>query len=141
MPASKINFHAEDLDFQIKSPLKIKAWLKEAAKQEGHYIQEINYIFCSDAYLLEINKEHLQHDFLTDIITFDNSESPLKIEADIFISIERVMENAATFKQPFETELRRVIVHGLLHLMGYKDKSAKDKARMRSKEDAYLSLG
>lgn len=135
-----IHFHYEDIPFKVPVSLKVKPWLKRVAQAEGHSIKEINYIFCSDAYLLKINKEHLNHTFLTDIITFDNSETPLSIEADIFISIDRIKENAETFKQPFNTELKRVMVHGLLHLLGYKDKSPKDKAKMREKENAYLLL-
>lgn len=133
-----IHFHYEDISFKVPSGIKAKSWLKRVAEAEGSSIQEINYIFCSDAYLLKINKEHLNHNFLTDIITFDNSENPLIIEADIFISIDRVKENAEIFKQPFPIELKRVMVHGLLHLLGYKDKSAKDKLKMREKENEYL---
>ena len=109
------------------------------AKEEQH-AKTINYIFCSDDYLLKINKEYLNHDTLTDIITFDNSEEEGKIEADIFISIDRIKENALSLKKDFDQELHRVIIHGLLHLLGYNDKTDDDKAEMRKKEDACLSL-
>ena len=110
-----ITFLTEDITFGLKEKLKHKAWLKDAAKAEGFAIGELNYIFCSDAYLLDINQKYLGHDTLTDIVTFDNSEDPKMIEGDIFISIERVRENAIKFDTK-DTELKRVMVHGLLHL-------------------------
>lgn len=140
MPPSKIHFHKQDLKFRIPSGPKIKIWLSSVAQKEGFTIGEINYIFCSDPYLLNINKEYLDHNYLTDIITFDNSEENGIIESDIFISIDRVKENAETFKEAFERELHRVMVHGLLHLMGYKDKTTAQKATMRKKENDYLKL-
>lgn len=135
-----IYFHYEDTSFRPRSITRLKNWLKRVAKKEGYSIKELNYIFCSDTYLLSINKEHLNHNYFTDIITFDNSEETLHIEGDIFISIDRVKDNASVFKQPYNTELKRVMVHGLLHLMGYKDKNGEDKNRMRKKEDHYLLL-
>jgi rRNA maturation RNase YbeY len=132
-----IHFCTEDITFSLKEKLKHKAWLNEVAKQEGKKIQELTYVFCSDEYLLQINQEYLNHDTLTDIVTFDNSENPKKIEGDIFISIERVRENGNKLGTT-ETELERVMVHGLLHLLGYKDKKKEDKALMTEKEDFYI---
>ena len=132
-----IHFCTEDITFSLKEKLKHKAWLNEVAKQEGKKILELTYVFCSDEYLLKINQEYLNHDTLTDIVTFDNSEDPKKIEGDIFISIERVKENGSVFGTS-ATELERVMVHGLLHLLGYKDKKKEDKALMTEKEDFYI---
>jgi rRNA maturation RNase YbeY len=132
-----IQFCKEDITFSLKEKLKHKAWLNEVAKQEGKRILELSYVFCSDNYLLQINQEYLNHDTLTDIVTFDNSEDPKKIEGDIFISIDRVRENGEKLGTS-ETELERVMVHGLLHLLGYKDKKKEDKAVMTEKEDFYI---
>lgn len=132
-----ITFLTEDITFGLKEKLKHKAWLKDAAKVEGFTIGELNYIFCSDAYLLDINQKYLGHDTLTDIVTFDNSEDPKMIEGDIFISIERVRENAIKFDTE-DSELKRVMVHGLLHLAGYKDKDKAQKELMRNKENEHL---
>jgi probable rRNA maturation factor len=132
-----IHFCTEDITFSLKEKLKHKAWLNEVAKQEGKKILELSYVFCSDEYLLQINQEYLNHDTLTDIVTFDNSEDPKKIEGDVFISIDRVKENGEKLGTS-ETELERVMVHGLLHLLGYKDKKKEDKALMTEKEDFYI---
>ena len=132
-----IHFCTEDITFSLKEKLKHKAWLNEVAKQEGKRILELTYVFCSDDYLLQINQEYLNHDTLTDIVTFDNSEDPNKIEGDLFISIDRVKENGDALGTK-ETELGRVMVHGLLHLLGYKDKKKEDKALMTEKEDFYI---
>ena len=132
-----IQFCTEDITFSLKEKLKHKSWLNEVAKQEGKKILELSYVFCSDDYLLQINQEYLNHDTLTDIVTFDNSENPKKIEGDIFISIDRVKENGEKLGTS-ETELKRVMVHGLLHLLGYKDKKKEDKALMTEKEDFYI---
>ena len=132
-----IQFCSEDITFSLKEKLKHKTWLNGVAKQEGKKILELSYVFCSDDYLLQINQEYLNHDTLTDIVTFDNSEDPKKIEGDIFISIDRVKENGEKLGTS-ETELERVMVHGLLHLLGYKDKKKEDKALMTEKEDFYI---
>lgn len=132
-----VHFCTEDITFSLKEKLKHKAWLNEVAKQEGKRILELTYVFCSDDYLLQINQEYLNHDTLTDIVTFDNSEDPKRIEGDIFISIDRVKENGDALGTK-ETELKRVMVHGLLHLLGYKDKKKEDKAIMTEKEDFYI---
>ena len=135
-----INFFAQDLNFKVPHPRKTKAWIKEVIKRENKTLANLNYIFCSDAYLLTINEQYLNHKTLTDIITFDNSEHDGTIEGDIFISLERVRENAAALKTDFEDELHRVLIHGVLHLSGYSDKTTKQKSQMRKKEDACLSL-
>lgn len=137
---ASINFFAQDLEFKMPHPRKTKAWIKEVIRRENKTLTNLNYIFCSDAYLLAINKQYLNHQTLTDIITFDNSEGDGNIEGDIFISIDRVHENASRLSAPFEEELQRVLIHGVLHLSGYEDKSPKQKEDMRKKEDACLSL-
>jgi rRNA maturation RNase YbeY len=133
-----ISFHTEELTFLLPEKLKHKQWLKTVAAAEGKKIGELNYVFCTDEYLLKINQDYLQHDTLTDIVTFDNSESANLIEGDIFISFERVVENGAKLNTS-DSELQRVMVHGLLHLCGYKDKAKADKSLMTEKEDYYLA--
>lgn len=133
-----IHFFEEDIAVPLKKKRALKAWLKQLAAEEGKKIVELNYIFCSDSYLLEINKQYLNHNTLTDIITFDQSEKPNQIEGDIYISYERVLENGRTLKTE-ENELYRVIAHGLLHLCGYKDKSEEEEKIMREKENFYLA--
>ncbi|MFC3809864.1 rRNA maturation RNase YbeY [Lacihabitans lacunae] len=133
-----INFNIETDGFKLKDLRKKKNWLKELAKEEGFKIIELNYIFLSDEQLLEMNVSYLNHDTYTDIITFDNSEQEDKIEGDIFISVERVAENALKFNVSAETELIRVLSHGLLHLCGYLDKKPADVKIMREKEEYYL---
>jgi probable rRNA maturation factor len=137
---AQINFFTEDIDFSIPLPRKTSNWLKAALIQEKKELKELNYIFCSDDYLLQINKNYLNHSTLTDIVTFDTSEVKNQIAGDIFISIPRVKENAKKFSVSFKDELNRVMIHGVLHLVGYPDKSKEAKVRMRKKEDAYLSL-
>jgi len=136
MPA--INFFNEDTAYPLKDKLKLKSWIKAALEAEGYRLNEINYILCSDAYLLQINQQYLNHDTYTDIVTFDNSDEPKTITGDIFISIDRIHENAAKFGVPIQTELHRVMIHGALHLSGYKDKRPAEKKRMTEKEDFYL---
>lgn len=137
---ASIQFFTEDLKFEFKGKAQARRWLHQCAEAEGYLIAGISYIFTSDDYLLRINQQYLNHDTFTDIITFDNSEKPREIEADIFISISRVEENAIALKGSFKTELNRMLIHGLLHLMGYSDKSARAKKEMTKKEDHYLSL-
>ncbi len=136
MPA--INFFEEDIAYKLKNKTKVKQWVTSAIVEEGFKLQELNYIFCSDEYLLKINQEYLDHDTYTDIITFDNSEEEGKITGDIFISIPRISENAAKFAVSEADELHRVIIHGALHLLGYTDKDALSKQNMTQKEDYYL---
>ncbi len=135
-----LKFFSEEIVFKHPQPQKTSKWIKTISESEGYKVGDINYIFCSDDYLLEINKEYLQHDYYTDIITFDNSEEEGKLEGDIFVSVDRVKDNAVTLGVDFETELRRVIIHGLLHLIGYEDTSDDLKKQMREKEDACLLL-
>lgn len=134
-----INFFQEDFNYNLKNKLKVKHWIKDTIAAEGFKLGELNFIFCSDAYLLTINQQYLNHDTYTDIITFDNSEEEGLIVGDIFISAERIIENAQQFKVATATEMHRVIIHGTLHLLGYKDKSKTDKNLMTEKEDFYLT--
>ena len=135
-----IQFFQENIEFKLKNSLKLKKWIKSIVEIEKQKIIDLNFIFCNDEYLYQINVEYLNHDTYTDIITFDNSEEQGKIESDIFISIERVKENADKLKITFEQELHRVMIHGVLHLLGYKDKTKTDKQTMRTKEDEALSV-
>jgi len=135
----KISFFEEDIQYKLKNKNHLKRWIKDTILAEGYKLDELNYIFCSDAYLIKINQQYLDHDTYTDIITFDNSEVEKLITGDIFISIERIRENAEKFKQSVVDELHRVIVHGVLHLLGYKDKTPEDNRMMTKKEDEYLN--
>ncbi len=135
-----IHFFTEDTAYQVTQKATVKAWLKEVIKTEGYKTGEISIILCGDRYLLNINKQYLQHDTYTDIITFDNSEQADVIAGDIFISIDRVQENAAKFGVPEQDELHRVIIHGILHLCGYGDKKKEEKVMMTDKENFYLAL-
>ena len=133
-----IDFHFEEVDFSFDKDQHTK-WISEVITSEGKEEGEINYIFCDDNYLLALNKKFLNHDTLTDIITFDNSLGNL-LSADIFISSERVADNAIDFKVAFKEELRRVLVHGVLHLCGYKDKSDEEQELMTIKENEKLKM-
>ena len=135
-----INFFTEDIKFNLPEKQKRKAWLKKIALSESFKVGELNYIFCSDEYLYQINVDYLNHHTYTDIITFDNSEEEKLIEGDIFVSIDRVKENAQKHGQEELSELSRVISHGLLHLMGYKDKTKAEAEIMRSKEAFAIEL-
>jgi probable rRNA maturation factor len=135
-----INFFNEDIDFKLKGKNNFKAWLKKVAEKEGFRINNLNYIFCSDQYLHKINLEYLDHDTYTDIITFDNSEDENTIEGDIFVSIDRIKDNAISLETQFDEEIKRVIVHGLLHLCGYGDHSAEDKSEMRRLESEFILI-
>jgi probable rRNA maturation factor len=130
---------SEDINFKLKGVLAIKKWLKSTLENEGFTLGEINYIFCSDNYILEINKDYLNHNYFTDIITFNYNEGK-KVNADIFISIDTVKSNANSRKIDFDNELHRVMVHGILHLVGYNDKTPTQQIEMTSKEDYYLNL-
>jgi probable rRNA maturation factor len=135
-----VHFFSEDLDYTLKEKAKIRNWIKQTIVSEGRKLGELNFIFCSDSYLLQINQQYLNHDTFTDIVTFDNSDTPGVIYGDIFISLERIRENALKFKVGERDELHRIIIHGTLHLLGYTDKKKEDKALMTAKEDEYLSL-
>lgn len=132
-----IDFNYET-DFLLKDETRISDWIGAVVKDEGRTLEEINFIFCDDDYLHKINVEFLQHDELTDIISFDYSVGK-NIQGDIFISVERVADNATDFNVSFTEELHRVIVHGVLHYCGYKDKTVADAKQMRDKENHYLS--
>lgn len=135
-----INFFSENKTFEVDHKDKLRLLLKEVCKQENAHLSFVNCVFCSDEYLLQINKKHLKHNFLTDIITFDFSEKKDQIEGDLYISVDRVKENAKKYGDTFKIETIRVVLHGLLHLIGYKDKSEKEKKRMRVLENKYVSL-
>lgn len=134
-----ISYFFEDTAFIYKGKARNNRWLKLVAESEIRRIGEVNIIFCSDRYILDINLRYLQHDYFTDIITFDYCEGE-KLSGDLFISVDSVRENAVFYGTEFDEELHRVIVHGLLHLIGYDDHSEEDKKTMRSKENYYLSL-
>lgn len=135
-----IQFFTEDIDFKIKEKGKIRQWILETVNNEGFKrVGELSFILCSDDYLLEINKQYLNHDTYTDIVTFDSSEDEDTIAGDIFISVERIRENAQKFRVAERDELHRVIIHGVMHLCGYPDKKPAEKAKMTAKEDEYLS--
>lgn len=136
---ARIQFFPEDVDFKLQHPRKTVNWIKQTIIQEGKTPGEINFILCSDEYLLKFNQEYLNHDTYTDIVTFDNSEEEDSIDGDIFISIDRVKENAIKFNKTEDEELHRVIIHGVLHLIGYGDKTKALKAQMRELEDYYLA--
>jgi rRNA maturation RNase YbeY len=137
---SSISFFDEDITFKLSQITKTKDWIRQIIIDQGYNLVSINYIFCSDQYLHKINLQYLSHDTYTDIVTFDQSDNELDIEADIYISTERVKENSQSLKTPFEEELRRVMIHGILHLLGYSDKTQDQKVAMRKKEDSCLSL-
>ncbi|HEY0899783.1 MAG TPA: rRNA maturation RNase YbeY [Sphingobacteriaceae bacterium] len=139
MPRIPVHFFSEDLVFTLKQKTNVRNWIQSTIIAEGYALDELNFIFCSDTYLLTINQQYLDHDTYTDIITFDNSEEEDRITGDIFISVERVRENANHFGVAFEDELHRVIIHGTLHLLGYPDKTKAEKTRMTQKEDEYLA--
>jgi len=135
-----INFFNEGVSYIIPNRDKISAWIADVIATENFRLHSLNIIFCSDGFLLSINNKYLDRDYLTDVIAFDQSDDEGMIEGDIYISIDRIKENAAAFKQAFEKELNRVIVHGVLHLMGYDDKQSDERRVMLEKEEACLSL-
>ena len=133
-----IEFSSQN-DFVLEQSERVESWLKAAALKESYGIDSLGYVFCSDDFLLEINQQFLDHDTLTDIVTFDYTEGTI-LNGEIYISTDRVADNAKDFNVDFDTELRRVIIHGFLHMCGYGDKTEDEKAHMRKKEDEYLSL-
>lgn len=133
-----ILFHSQN-EFKLSKKMERKRWIKAAIEKEGKKCGDINYIFCSDEELLQVNREYLQHDYYTDIITFDYTEGDL-ISGDLYISTERIADNAKTYQVDFENELLRVLIHGIMHLCGYKDKTDSDAKVMRSKENFYINL-
>jgi len=137
--STEINFFTEKIDFSLDNESNIKSWIKKSIEDENCISGDLNFIFTSDQNLLQINKDFLNHDFFTDIITFDYRESD-SISGDIFLSIDRIKENAKGLSNSFNNELHRVLIHGVLHIIGYNDRSAEEELLMRSKEDFYLSL-
>ena len=141
-----IRYFTEDTTFSLKGKRLVSKWLREVAQGRGYEVGELNYIFCSDPYLLAINKQFLGHDYETDIITFDNSEDYLLetgrkgVSADIYISVDTVRINGRAYGEGFEREMHRVIVHGLLHLIGYDDCDDWHRVRMRAAENRALAL-
>ena len=133
-----IQFFFENLD-EITLPPNTEMWLEQLIISEQKKPGEINYIFCDDEHLLQVNRDFLQHDYYTDVITFDYVKGKT-ISADIFVSLPRILENASSLSKAFDSELLRVLAHGILHLCGYKDKTEEEISEMRNKEDYYLSI-
>ena len=131
-----IQFFYENLPESVNTDYTI--WLKDIILSEGKKLGEINYIFCDDEYLLKVNQDYLQHNYYTDIITFDYVKGKT-ISGEIFVSLQRISDNASTLSKNYEEELRRVLAHGILHLCGYKDKTGEEEQLMRSKEDFYIA--
>lgn len=138
MAHAKVRFHSQDTSYIHRNKIHYYNWIKDVVQYEGKSISFINVIFSSDEYLHNLNKSYLKHNSYTDVISFQYTTEP--IEGDIFISIERVKENAHLLFYPFKHELARVIIHGVLHFCGYKDKTDQEKQKMRSIENKYLSL-
>lgn len=134
-----ISFFSESVEFQLIDKTRYSQWIAELIKQQGKILGEISYIFCSDDYLHELNLAHLNHDTLTDIITFDYTHAGI-ISGDLFISVDRVKENAVSFQVDFLLEMKRVMAHGVLHLIGFNDKTTAEKKVMRKEEDKAISL-
>ena len=134
-----IFFSTENIDFELADEPKVKKWILAVVGAQGKRVGNLNYLFCDDSYLINVNHTYLNHDTYTDIITFDYVEGNV-VSGDILISVERVRENATLFNSSFEQELRRVIIHGVLHLLGQADKSDEDAAEMRRKEESALAL-
>jgi rRNA maturation RNase YbeY len=134
-----ISFYNEDVKYLLKHKTLLKQWIHSVIDQEGYELDELNFILCSDEYLLRINQQYLDHDDYTDVITFDNSEASKTVLGDIFISLDRIKENAKLYSCPVYQELCRVMIHGTLHLLGYKDKTKAAKTLMTEKEDFYLA--
>ena len=135
-----IQFFSEELDFSLSDNQQVHDWILNVIQEENQQAGVINIIFCNDDYLLDLNQRFLDRETLTDVIAFDYREESNEVSGDVFISIERIRDNAESFNQSFENEVKRVIIHGILHLCGYADTSAEDKALMTLKEDKYLSL-
>lgn len=135
----KIQFFSEDITFDMMHQNTVKSWIQNIAEEHNFTIEALNYIFCSDDYLLDINKTYLNHDYYTDIITFDNSQEDQTLLSDVFVSIDRIKENARDLNIEFTKELHRVLIHGVIHLFGYSDQTEEEKLTMRQKEDTCLS--
>ena len=141
-----ITYHSENISFNLKGKREINNWIKSVVsdlqfslKMSNYKVGDINIVFCNDTYLLEINQKYLNHNYFTDIITFDYSENGI-ISGDLFISVDTVKENSLKFKVSFDEEIKRVIIHGVLHLLGYKDKTKSEKLKMKDAENMALSM-
>ncbi|MGN0011397.1 MAG: rRNA maturation RNase YbeY [Marinilabiliaceae bacterium] len=134
-----ITFECEDVKFNLKDKLILKKWIKQVAQSYGFKTGDLTYIFCSDDRILEVNRQYLNHDYYTDIITFDYDEKDV-VSGDMFISVDTVKTNAEKFAPSFEDEMHRVIIHGVLHLCGLKDKAPDDEKRMREAEEKALAM-
>lgn len=137
--APAIKFHNDGSTYRLEGKRKIAAWIEDAITSEGFVTGDINYIFCSPENHIRINREYLGHDYYTDVITFDYVEDGI-VNGDIFIDPETVKSNAAEYSATFRNEMLRVVIHGILHLCGYKDKTVEEEKEMRSKEDLYLKV-
>lgn len=137
---AKVSFHSADAPVPLRQRTILKEFIGRIFRRERRPLASINYVFCSDNYLLQINKDFLSHDFYTDIVTFDLSSNGEPVEAEIYISVDRVRDNAINLGLPFQQELLRVVFHGALHLCGYRDKTKSEITIMRAKEDQYLRL-
>jgi len=138
---SGISFFVEDIEFELGEPDLVRQWVEMTADKYGHTIRQLDFIFCSDLYLLKLNKDYLDHDDYTDILTFPYHDSGAKeLIGDIYISVERVGENAVNLKESFVDELHRVMIHGVLHMVGFDDKTMDLKLEMRKAENVALSL-
>ena len=135
-----ILFFSEETAFELPYPELLKAWLQEVVEERGSKVKQLNAIFCSDAYLHALNERYLQHDTWTDVITFDYTDDKGLLQGDVYISVDTVRANAATLGVAFEEELCRVLVHGVLHLLGYDDKEEMARRRMREQEDRCLAM-
>jgi rRNA maturation RNase YbeY len=134
-----ISFNKADANATLANRVALKSFIEKRVKKEGYTIDSLTYVFCSDKYLLKINKDFLSHDYYTDIISFDLSEVPGQLIGEVYISVDRVKDNAKTHGTSLKEELHRVIFHGALHFCGYKDKKPTDAKKMRQMEDAWLS--
>jgi len=135
-----INFFLEDIQYRVRNKTLLREWILATITEENSKLEEINFIFCSDKFLLNLNIEYLNHDTYTDIITFQYNEGIDHLHSDIFISIDRMRENSNIFKQRQLDEFHRIMIHGVLHLLGYEDKTKDKKEEMTAKENYYLSL-
>ena len=133
-----VTFHVENISFKLSNRQRLKTWIKQVVADEAKTLGDVSCIFCSDDHLLSINKTYLNHDYFTDVVTFDYSERQV-VSGDIFISVDTVRTNAQKYSVSFENELCRVMVHGILHLCGYKDSSKSEKLAMREREDFHLA--
>ena len=138
--SESINFFKDATKFKLEKRKELRRWIHEVVKSENCTLEWINFIFCDDGILAEMNNKYLNHNFLTDILTFSFSDRSVDVSGEIYISVQRLRENAFKYKVGFENELHRVMIHGILHLLGYKDSTKNERINMRMKEDFYLSF-